>query len=229
MIDRDGLYERGSMSRGIGWQIPRLPGLGDADWGEIFGDLYRVGLRRRLHHRARGSPVRGDRPADQARLPAGARHPAALHPEGLDDGRLPRDGSRTAAALTDDPRAMRTVRPLTYRDVAKTIDHSLLRPELDDAFIDENAAGSPAQYDVASVTCRPADVQRAARRCDGHGRRGGHGRWLSARRPPDRDKGVRDASAHSSRAPREIDMVIQIGALQVGPRRGRRGGHPCRC
>ena len=31
-IDRDGLYERGSMSSGIGWQIPRLPGLGDADW-----------------------------------------------------------------------------------------------------------------------------------------------------------------------------------------------------
>jgi len=43
MIDRDGLYERGSMSSGIGWQIPRLPGLGDADWGEIFSNLYLVG------------------------------------------------------------------------------------------------------------------------------------------------------------------------------------------
>jgi sugar phosphate isomerase/epimerase len=42
-IDRDGLYERGSMSSGIGWQIPRLPGLGDADWAEIFSNLYRVG------------------------------------------------------------------------------------------------------------------------------------------------------------------------------------------
>ena len=42
-IDRDGLYERGSMSSGIGWQIPRLPGLGDADWTEIFSNLYRVG------------------------------------------------------------------------------------------------------------------------------------------------------------------------------------------
>jgi sugar phosphate isomerase/epimerase len=42
-IDRDGLYERGSMSEGIGWQIPRLPGLGDADWAEIFSNLYRVG------------------------------------------------------------------------------------------------------------------------------------------------------------------------------------------
>lgn len=43
LIDRDGLYERGSMSPGIGWQIPRLPGLGDAPWAEIFSNLYRVG------------------------------------------------------------------------------------------------------------------------------------------------------------------------------------------
>jgi len=42
-IDRDGLYERGSMSAGIGWQIPRLPGLGDANWADIFSNLYRVG------------------------------------------------------------------------------------------------------------------------------------------------------------------------------------------
>jgi len=42
-IDRDGLYERGTLSSGIGWQIPRLPGLGDADWAEIFSNLYRVG------------------------------------------------------------------------------------------------------------------------------------------------------------------------------------------
>jgi len=42
-IDRDGLYERGSMSSGMGWQIPRLPGLGDAPWDEIFANLYRVG------------------------------------------------------------------------------------------------------------------------------------------------------------------------------------------
>jgi sugar phosphate isomerase/epimerase len=42
-IDRDGLYERGTLSSGIGWQIPRLPGLGDADWRAIFSTLYRVG------------------------------------------------------------------------------------------------------------------------------------------------------------------------------------------
>ena len=42
-IDRDGLYERGTLSSGIGWQIPRLPGLGEAKWSEIFAALYRAG------------------------------------------------------------------------------------------------------------------------------------------------------------------------------------------
>lgn len=43
MIDRDGLYERGIMSEGIGWQIPRMPGLGEVDWGAFFSGLYQVG------------------------------------------------------------------------------------------------------------------------------------------------------------------------------------------
>jgi sugar phosphate isomerase/epimerase len=43
MIDRDALYERGIFSQGIGWQIPRLPGLGEVDWGVLFGALYRAG------------------------------------------------------------------------------------------------------------------------------------------------------------------------------------------
>jgi sugar phosphate isomerase/epimerase len=43
MIDRDGLYERGILSEGIGWQVPRLPGLGEVDWGVIFAGLYRAG------------------------------------------------------------------------------------------------------------------------------------------------------------------------------------------
>jgi len=42
-IDRDGLYERGTLSGGIGWQIPRLPGLGEADWRPIFSALWRAG------------------------------------------------------------------------------------------------------------------------------------------------------------------------------------------
>lgn len=43
MIDHDGLYERGIMSAGMGWQVPRLPGLGDVDWGDFFAGLYRAG------------------------------------------------------------------------------------------------------------------------------------------------------------------------------------------
>ena len=43
MIDRDGLYERGILSMGIGWQIPRIPGLGEVDWGIVHGELYRQG------------------------------------------------------------------------------------------------------------------------------------------------------------------------------------------
>lgn len=43
MIDRDGLYERGTLSGGIGWQVPRLPGLGEVDWRVFFASLYRAG------------------------------------------------------------------------------------------------------------------------------------------------------------------------------------------
>ncbi|NAZ35650.1 sugar phosphate isomerase/epimerase [Rubellimicrobium sp. CFH 75288] len=43
MIDRDGLYENGVMSAGRGWQVPRMPGLGDVDWGAFFSGLYRAG------------------------------------------------------------------------------------------------------------------------------------------------------------------------------------------
>jgi len=43
MIDRDGLYENGVMSVGMGWQVPRLCGLGDVNWNEIFSGLYRAG------------------------------------------------------------------------------------------------------------------------------------------------------------------------------------------
>ena len=44
MIDRDGLYERGVFSMGMGWQIPRIPGLGEVDWSAVFSELYRAGF-----------------------------------------------------------------------------------------------------------------------------------------------------------------------------------------
>ncbi len=43
MIDGDGLYEHGIMSAGIGWQVPRMPGLGQVDWSGFFSGLYRAG------------------------------------------------------------------------------------------------------------------------------------------------------------------------------------------
>jgi sugar phosphate isomerase/epimerase len=42
-IDQDQLYQRGIMSIGMGWQIPRLPGLGDVKWNDFFSALYAAG------------------------------------------------------------------------------------------------------------------------------------------------------------------------------------------
>ena len=42
-IDREGLYQNGVLSQGMGWQIPRLSGLGDMDWAKFIGALYRFG------------------------------------------------------------------------------------------------------------------------------------------------------------------------------------------
>ena len=42
-IDREQLYQRGIMSAGMGWQIPRLPGLGEVNWAQFISALYEVG------------------------------------------------------------------------------------------------------------------------------------------------------------------------------------------
>jgi sugar phosphate isomerase/epimerase len=42
-IDRDGLFEHGVMATGVGWQIPRLPGLGEIRWDRFIAALYAVG------------------------------------------------------------------------------------------------------------------------------------------------------------------------------------------
>jgi len=46
---------------------------------------------------------------------------------------------------------------LTYEQVAKTMDHSLLRPELDLDFV-RDGVELARRYGVASATVRPADV-----------------------------------------------------------------------
>lgn len=42
-IDREGLYNNGVLSQGMGWQVPRLPGLGDVDWAKFITTLKSVG------------------------------------------------------------------------------------------------------------------------------------------------------------------------------------------
>ena len=41
-IDREGLYNHGVLSQGMGWQVPRLPGLGDMDWPKFIAALTAV-------------------------------------------------------------------------------------------------------------------------------------------------------------------------------------------
>jgi hypothetical protein len=42
-INREGLYRNGVLSFGIGWQVPRLPGLGEVRWDRFLAALYAIG------------------------------------------------------------------------------------------------------------------------------------------------------------------------------------------
>lgn len=103
---------------------------------------------------------------------------------------------------------------LSERDIAKTIDHSLLRPELDDAFV-EDGCRLAAEYDVASVCVRPADVARAKAILDGTDVKVGtvvgfpHGNHRTDVKVVETQRALADGAT-------EIDMVIQIGALKSG-------------
>ena len=102
----------------------------------------------------------------------------------------------------------------TYRDVAKTIDHSLLRPELDDAFIADGCRLA-AEYDVASVCVRPGDVARARTLLAGTDVAVGtvigfpHGSHTTATKVFEAQRALADGAV-------ELDMVIDIGALRSG-------------
>ena len=41
-IDQEGLYNNGVLSLGMGWQVPRIPGLGDVNWQKFFAALTAV-------------------------------------------------------------------------------------------------------------------------------------------------------------------------------------------
>ncbi len=103
---------------------------------------------------------------------------------------------------------------LTERDIAKTIDHSLLRPELDDAFI-EDGCRLAARYDVASVCVPPVHVRRAkAILADTDVAVGTvvgfpHGYHTTEVKVAETRQALADGAT-------EIDMVLQIGALKSG-------------
>jgi sugar phosphate isomerase/epimerase len=42
-INRDGLYQNGVMSLGMGWQVPRMPGLGEVPWNRFIAALIAAG------------------------------------------------------------------------------------------------------------------------------------------------------------------------------------------
>jgi deoxyribose-phosphate aldolase len=107
-----------------------------------------------------------------------------------------------------------TIENLTERDIAKTIDHSLLRPELDDAYVVDGCRLA-AKYDVASVCVRPADVKRATAILDGTDVKVGttigfpHGNHATAIKVAEARQALADGAT-------ELDMVLQIGALRSG-------------
>ncbi len=116
---------------------------------------------------------------------------------------------------TPTPHALETdIAKLSERDLAKMIDHSLLRPELDDAFV-EAGCRLAATYDVASVCVRPADVARAYRILKGTDVAVGttigfpHGSHLTQVKMTEANRALDDGAT-------ELDMVIQIGALKSG-------------
>jgi deoxyribose-phosphate aldolase len=107
-----------------------------------------------------------------------------------------------------------TVARLAYEQVAKAIDHSLLRPELDLDFVREGVELA-RRYGVASATVRPADVAFAVDLLDGsdvyvstvvgfpHGGSGTETKAFEAARAVEQGA-------------REIDMVLNIGWLRSG-------------
>jgi deoxyribose-phosphate aldolase len=107
-----------------------------------------------------------------------------------------------------------SVDTITEEKVAKTIDHSLLKPELT---VDEVLAGCElaAAYQVASVCCRPLDVGRCRDALAGSGVLVGtvvgfpHGSSTSTVKAAEAERALDDGAV-------ELDMVLPIGWLRSG-------------
>ena len=107
-----------------------------------------------------------------------------------------------------------TVETVTVRQVAKTIDHSLLKPELTVAEV-LTGCELAARYDVASVCCRPLDVLRCSEALRGTDVAVGtvvgfpHGANLTRTKVFEARQAMDDGAV-------ELDMVIAIGMLRSG-------------
>jgi deoxyribose-phosphate aldolase len=107
-----------------------------------------------------------------------------------------------------------TVANLTYEQVAKTIDHSLLRPELDLDFV-RDGVELARRYGVASATVRPADVAFAVELLEGCDVFVStvvgfpHGSSTTEAKAFETERAVELGA-------REIDMVLNIGRLRSG-------------
>jgi len=109
---------------------------------------------------------------------------------------------------------MYTVETITVAKVAKTIDHSLLKPQLTVADV---LAGCElaARYDVASVCCRPIDVTRCCDALSGTDVLVGtvigfpHGSNLTVTKVFEAERAMEDGAV-------ELDMVLPIGLLRSG-------------
>lgn len=103
---------------------------------------------------------------------------------------------------------------ITYPELAKVIDHSLLKPELTESDV-QAGCELAKQYHVASVCVKPSDVSLAAKLLAGSDVAVGtvisfpHGNSTTAIKVAEARQAVADGAI-------ELDMVINIGALRSG-------------
>jgi len=107
-----------------------------------------------------------------------------------------------------------TYRGFTYEQVAGTIDHSLLRPELTVAEVEAGCALADS-YRVASVCCRPADVPSVVPLLAGSPVAVGTVVGFPHGSSPTEVK-AHEAGLVRSQGAAEIDMVLNIGWLRSG-------------
>ena len=106
------------------------------------------------------------------------------------------------------------INTITYTQLAKVIDHSLLRPELTD---DDVKAGCElaAKYHTATVCVKPCHVKLAANLLKGTDVLVSatvgfpHGAHLTAIKVAEAEQAIKDGAV-------ELDMVLNIGALRSG-------------